>query len=360
MRLRSLWLGVCSALTLAVLAGFAFSGASGKATTAETKSVCGMAGGVATWSLDGKRIAYVGRLHAICIASADGTHARPLPYTICKAGCRRDLPDPPIQLKWVRPKLLLYLDDFQIFKLHVGQRPQLLGTVQGAIDTFAVDARGDHVALGSSVCSNCRGPVTVLDVSSGRIVGQIGGPSADNYFPSLSPDGRRLVFTETEPEIRVWTASVDGSDLQPLKQCGGTPIWSPRGDRILCSGLPAGPPRRCCALSLVSPLGGPVTRLVPRGATTQVLGWSPNGGQIVFLTGHCSCRLAVVNVRTRKTHWLPSVHPTFAAFAANVADWSPDSRQLLVTAPSQAFPNCSLLWRVPAAGGNARLLRNCQ
>jgi len=354
MRLGGRWQSLVCVLAIALVAGYACSRATGEATAAQTRSICAKAAGVAAWSPDGKRIAYVGRLHAICVASADGTHARPLPYTVCTGRCRRDLPDPPLQLDWVRPKLLLYLDDFQLFKLQVGKRPQLLGTVQGGIDTFAVDARGDRVALGSSVCSLCRGPVTVLSVPAGSIVGQIGGPTADNYFPSLSPDGKRLVFIETEPQIEVWTASADGSNLQPLNECGGTPIWSPRGDKILCSGLPAKPPRRCCSLSLASPQGGLSSTLVPSGvAPNRDLAWSPNGQRVAFLTGHCGCRLAVVNVRTRQSRWLGGNGDPVSA------DWSPDSRQLLVAEPSPVSSNCALLWRVPADGTKPRRILNC-
>lgn len=356
MKPRPVGLAVVSALVVAAVVSFAFGVPSGKARTAQTRSVCGAAGGVAAWSPGGKRIAFVGGAgsrHAICIADADGTHARPLRYTDCRRRCPLPLIGFSGQLDWVRPKLLLYLADFQIFKLQIGQRPQLLGNVQGAIDTFAVDARGDRVALGSSVCSNCRGPVTVLGVPTGQIVGQIGGPTADNYYPSLSPDGKRVAFTEAEPQFGVWTASADGGDLQPLEHCGGTPLWSPRGDTILCSGLPAQPPRRCCSLSLVSAQGGPATTLVPRGVTPNVLAWSPSGQRVVFLTGRCGCRLAVVNVRTRKTRWLGGDGRPVSA------NWSPDSRQLLVTDPSAAHPNCALLWRVPANGRKPQQIRNC-
>lgn len=350
------WLGIGSVLVVTLLSGYAFTGATGKATTMRAKAVCATAGGPASWSPDGKRIAFIGSAgarHAICVAHANGTHARPLRYTGCRRRCHLPLIGSFGQLDWVRPKLLLYLADFQIFKLQVGRRPRLLGTAQGGIDTFAVDVKGDRVALGSSVCSNCRGPVTVLSVPAGRIVGQIGGPAADNFYPSLSPDGERLVFTETQPQFGVWMASADGGGLQPLKQCGGTPLWSPRDDRILCSGLPAQPPRRCCSLSLVSPQGGSSSTLVPRGVTTQVVGWSPNGQRVVFLAGHCGCRLAVVNVHTRKTRWLGGGGSPMSA------DWSPDSRQLLVSDRSPGFPTCALLWRVPADGTEPQRIRDC-
>ena len=353
MRLAGRWLSLACVFAVALITGYASGGADGKATTLRTL-VCGRATGVAAWSRDGKRIAYVGRRHAICVASADGTHARPLPYTICGKTCRLHLPDPPIQLDWVRPKLLLYLDYFQLFEVQIGQRPRLLGKVQGGIDTFATDASGDRVALGSSVCSLCRGPVTVLSVPAGRIVGQIGGPTADNYFPSLSPDGKRIVFMETEPRIGVWTALADGSNLEPLRECEGTPLWSPKGDTILCSGLSARPPHHCCSLSLVSPQGGASRTLVPGGvAPNLLLAWSPNGRRVVFRTGRCGCRLAGVNVRTRKTRVLGGNGNPVSA------DWSPDSRQLLVSEPSPVSSTCALLWRVPADGTKPQRIRNC-
>src|SRR6476659_5951126 len=94
MRLGGRWQSLVCVLAIALVAGYACSRATGEATAAQTRSICAKAAGVAAWSPDGKRIAYVGRLHAICVASADGTHARPLPYTVCTGRCRRD-PRPP-------------------------------------------------------------------------------------------------------------------------------------------------------------------------------------------------------------------------------------------------------------------------
>ena len=76
-------------------------------------------------------------------------------------------------------------------------------------------------------------------------------------------------------------------------------------------------------------------------------------GQRIVLTWRCSCRLAVVNVRTRKARWLGGDGRPVSA------DWSPDSRQLLVTDPSTAYLNCALLWRVGANGTKPQRIRNC-
>jgi hypothetical protein len=371
MPLRS-WLGVLCVLMVAAWGGSAFGVASGKATAARAGSACAVAGGLATWSPSGERIAFVGggsasasslspgSGHALCIAYPDGTHAQPLPG----AGCRRRCSFSPSSLNWVRSGLLLYLNNFQIFKLQIGHSPQLLGKVQGAIDSIALDAGGDRVALGSSVCSNCRGPVTVLSIPAGEIVGQIGGPTADNDLPSLSPDGKLLAFTAFNASTGavVWTASADGSDLQPLAQCGGSPEWSPRGDKILCSGLPTHPAGPCCSLSYLSPQGGPSTTLVPRRVQGNFpASWSPNGKQILYLVnpGHC-CRLALVDVQTRTTRWLPRVSSpgNLGAFPQSAA-WSPNSRQLLVTYVTPAYPNCVLLYRIAANGGKPHQIRNC-
>jgi Tol biopolymer transport system component len=295
-------------------------------------------GNVATWSPSGKRIAFVGyglRSAALCVADADGSHARPLRKATCaRLGyCR--LINTPTELSWVRPKLLLYGDWARgIFAVPLAGKPKRIGSLSDVYDTFSVDAAGDRIAHGSSsCCSTSRGPVTVLSVPSGRVVGKIGGTTTANFSPSLSPDGKQVAF-EGGRTGEVWTASVAGGNLRRLPQCDSSPVWSPTGKWVACLGKPQPWPRGP-ALLLVSSQGDrSVTVTRPSLGVRKIFGWSPNGSRIAFSAQNsASARLDVVDLATDKVRALLSPSGTYVA-------WSPDSQRLL------AIHDCKL-WEVP-------------
>lgn len=307
------------------------------------------------WSPDGTQIAFVGRrlrhgplpARAICVATADGKNVAPLPHTVCTTRCRLDLIDSPTQLFWVRPDLLLYGDDFRIFTIPVGGEPAPLGREPGSFEEFSVDSAGDRVAAGSAECPRCAGPVTVLTVPSGAVVGRVGGDKLDNVTPSLSPDGSQVVFERDFSDDSgrtkgIWTASADGSHLRRLVAAGSTPLWSPAGGTIAYW--------RSSALRLVRPQGGASRTLVPSGVEA-VFGWSPDGKRIAF--EHSDGRLELVDTGTGKVHALLQLR-----FAPSVV-WSPSSQQLLVKTQPRADNRCASLWRVPAVHGAPQLLRRC-
>src|SRR5689334_2180185 len=122
-------------------------------------SPCGSVSLPTTWSPGGKHIAWYGYrwplpplhhrsasvsvLRAICISDAEGKHVRPLRYTVCSEHCSRNLSDPPDQLDWAGPRLLLYGSDLGIFAISLGRKPELLG--RKPPEPFSADAAGDRV-----------------------------------------------------------------------------------------------------------------------------------------------------------------------------------------------------------------------
>lgn len=346
-------------------------GGAGHAHSAGVRRVspCGSVSLPTAWSPSGKQVAWYGYrwplpplhhrpasvsvLRAICIADADGKHVRPLRYTVCGERCSRELSDPPDELDWAGPRLLLYGNDLGIFAISLGRKPELLGMKPP--EPFSADSAGDRVAAGFSTCPGCAGPVTVRDVPSGRLVGRLGGKKLDNIEPSLSPDGRQVVFVrvyadESGRTMGIWTADADGSHLHRLEASGINPLWSPVGDRVAYS-VPSGTSRS--ALRLVAPQGGASATLL-RYSPGTVFGWSPDGRHIAF---DASGKLAVVDVTTRKVRKLLKLHLPYNS--SSVA-WSPDSRQLLVVWRPPTGSDCpSGLWRVPLDGASPHLVHGC-
>jgi Tol biopolymer transport system component len=354
---------------LAIAVAFGCGSAGGAA--AKAVSPCGTVN-VPAWSPDGTQIAWFGYrwprpsnghatgayniLRAFCISDADGRNLHQVPRTVCAERCTNSLGDPPGQLNWVAPDLLVYGSDDGVHTMTIGQKPKLL--TRSGPDLYSIDARGGRIATAKFAfgCSGCAGPVTIRSLPSGAVVGVVGGTKTNNDQPSLSPDGSQVVFTRTSDKNpgakpSLWIASADGSSMRQLERNGIDPLWSPAGNRIAYLAATGAVQS---AWKLVTPQGGTGTTLLRNGPGT-VFGWSPNGRWIAFPDS--KGRLAVIDVVTKKIRTLLKLS---LPYSASSAAWSPNSRQLLVVWRPPAHSSCpSALWRVPISGATPQLVHSC-
>jgi Tol biopolymer transport system component len=346
---------------IAAVVLLAFAAAASRASSS-TISPC-TAVRMPVWSPDGQQIAYYATrwpppttkhrnpndiLQALCTASADGTNAQPLRYTVCDSNCA----DPPYQLVWLQSGLL-FLRDGDIFRITPGSKPKKIARI--ADFSFVTNTAGTRIAAGAGTpsCLSCSGPVTVLDAQSGARVGTVGGKKLDNVSPSLSPDGTKVVFQRDASDdsgktFGIWTAKTDGSHLRQLAKVGQQPLWAPSGGKVAYVAS-AG---NSVALRLISAGGGESRALVPRGVE-NVFGWSPDGKSIAFETGSGTFgKLAVVDVTNGKVRTLIKLRYSPAAI------WKPDSSELLATSTAAA-KTCPSLYRVPVDGSTPTMISSC-
>jgi len=87
---------------------------------------------------------------------------------------------------------------------------------------------------GAVIYSNDTGDIFSLDPATGKAVTIIGGPSDDRY-PTVSPDGQRLLFVRFTAPATLYTAKIDGSGIQAdaSEPDSMWNEWSPDGQRLV-------------------------------------------------------------------------------------------------------------------------------
>jgi len=168
-----------------------------------------------------------------------------------------------------------------------------------------------------------RQSIVSLPVDSGDATAQLrelGDATTSDLDPSLSPDGRRIVFSSARSGNRnLWIAAADGTRPQPLTSGSAIddrPAFSPDGKSIAFVSDRGG----ARGVWTVSADGGSV-RLVGKAQVLDTISWSPDGSEIVFGTVGDQPGLSAIRVADGTTRRLES--PAASIGAAGPA-WSPN------------------------------------
>lgn len=162
--------------------------------------------------------------------------------------------------------------------------------------------------------------------ADGSVTNVTNHPSADAY-PSLSPDGTRIVFASNrDGPTHIFVMNVDGSELTRLTDSavGDThPAWSPDGMRILYSTLL---PNHNWEIYVMNADGSEQTNLTDNPAIDVSPAWSPDGTRIAFETN----RDGDFEIYVMNTDGSEQTNLTNNPTAYDIAPvWSPDSTQII-------------------------------
>jgi Tol biopolymer transport system component len=168
-----------------------------------------------------------------------------------------------------------------------------------------------------------RGQLVRYDPQSKDMKPYLNGISAE--FLTYSPDGKSVAYV-TFPQGILWRSNLDGSSLVQLTQPPFYPkraLWSPDGSRIIF--LDSNPTGKH-SIYMVSAQGGAVERVFPEDdGEENEQSWSPDGRKILFL--RCACKTNAwdggLRIEDISTHQFTTIPDSNRLWSVR---WSPDGR----------------------------------
>jgi Tol biopolymer transport system component len=187
------------------------------------------------------------------------------------------------------------------------------GPIRWSAPIFSKDGK-KIFATGSTIA----GKLMRLDPKSNQFQPFLGGISADSV--AFSKDGQFVAYVSYPDDI-LWRANRDGSDRVQLTGpplLPNTPKWSPDGSQIVFTDDQG---QHAC---IVPSRGGSPQRLLPDGNGLESdPGWSPDGRKIIFATGLAGSGESSIRILDLATHQITTLPGSDGKYSPH---WSPDGQ----------------------------------
>ena len=205
------------------------------------------------------------------------------------------------------------------------------------------DLRGEMHVLFKQIKSKSDSAKAAVDKIEGKIWGtwdqvvaskfaSIEQDQHHNLHPSVSPDGKRIVFDSTrDGDWEIYSMKIDGSNQTRLTKSKGRdahPFWSRDGKKIVFQSPRNGKNDRDVDIYTMDSDGSNVVRLTNMKGFCGVPAWSPDGKKIVFQhseqIGVSSWNIFIMDKDGNNLKKLTSTDAN-----DQVPNWSPDGKRII-------------------------------